>query len=94
VEDSTNERYANPLPKYLQSRWRYIYASVYILCIDDLLKEFDRRYEDLELMNFTLSSITDPPQEGDISKIAELISSVFKENVSELEPEIINLRTD
>jgi hypothetical protein len=45
-------------------------------------------------MNFTVSFITNPFQERDISESAELTSSVFKENVSELELEIMNLQTD
>jgi hypothetical protein len=67
-------------------------ASVYILCIDELLKEFERRFKDLQLMKFIVSFITNPFQERDISESAELIYSVFKENVSELE--IFNLQTD
>jgi len=57
-------------------------VSVYILCIDTLLKEF-------ECIKFTVSFITNLFQERES---AELIS-VFKENVSELEFEIINLQT-
>jgi hypothetical protein len=44
-------------------------------------------------MKFTLSFITIPFQERDISDSAVRISSVFKENVSELKLEIINLQT-
>jgi len=44
-------------------------------------------------MKFTVSFITNPFQERDIKERAELISSVFKENVSELEIGIINLQT-
>jgi hypothetical protein len=69
-------------------------ASVYILCIDKLLKDFEIRFKDFEGMKFTVSFITNPFQERDISDSIELISSVFKENVSELEPEIIDLQTD
>jgi hypothetical protein len=69
-------------------------ASVYNLCIDELLRGFERRFKDSERMNFTVSFITNPFQEGDISESAELISSVLKENVSELELEIINMQTD
>jgi hypothetical protein len=65
------------------------YASVYILCIDKLLKELERRFEDFEHMKFTVSFVTNMFQERDISESAEL-----KENVSELELEIINLQTD
>jgi hypothetical protein len=68
-------------------------ASVYILCIDKLLKEIERRYKDSERMKFTVSFITNPFQERDTSQSAEFISAVFKENVSELELEIINLQT-
>jgi hypothetical protein len=59
-------------------------ASVYILCIDKLLKEFERRFKDFECMKFTVCFITNPFQERDIHENAELISSVFKGNVSEL----------
>jgi hypothetical protein len=45
-------------------------------------------------MKFTAYFITNPFQERDISESAELISSVFKENVSKLEHEIINLQID
>jgi hypothetical protein len=69
-------------------------ASVYILYIDKLLKEFERRFKDFEHMKFTVSFITNPFQERDVSKSAELISSVFRENLSELELEMINLQTD
>jgi hypothetical protein len=69
-------------------------VSVYMLFIDKLLKECERRYKDFEHMKFTLSFITNPYQERDVSEIAELISSVFKENVRELELEIINLQTE
>jgi hypothetical protein len=53
-------------------------ASVYILCIDELLREFERRFKDFKRMKFTVSFITDSFQERDISESAELISSVFK----------------
>jgi hypothetical protein len=69
-------------------------APVYILCIDKVLKEFERRFKDFEHMKFTVSFITYPFQERDVSESAELISSVFKENISELELDIINLQTD
>jgi len=69
-------------------------VSVYILCIDTLLKEFKTRFKDFEHMKFTVSFITNPFQDRDINESAEFISSVFKENVSELELEIINLQTD
>jgi hypothetical protein len=69
-------------------------ASVYIPCIDKLLKEVERIFKDFERMKFTVSFITNQFQERDISESAELISSVFKENVSDLELEIINLQTD
>jgi hypothetical protein len=69
-------------------------ASVLILCIDELLKEFERRFKDFERMKFTVPFITDPFQERDKSESAELISSVFKENVSELKLEIVNFQTD
>jgi hypothetical protein len=45
-------------------------------------------------MKFTVSFITNPFQESDIRESAELISFLFKENVSEPELEIINLQTD
>jgi hypothetical protein len=37
-------------------------APVYILCIDKLLKGFERRFEDFERMKFTVSFITNPFQ--------------------------------
>jgi hypothetical protein len=69
-------------------------ASVYILCIDKLLKELERRFKDFEHMKFTVSFITNPFQERDVIQSAELISSVFSENVNELVLEIINLQRD
>jgi hypothetical protein len=45
-------------------------------------------------MKFIVSFITNPLQEMGISDSAELTISVFKENVSVLELDIINLQTD
>jgi hypothetical protein len=45
-------------------------------------------------MKFTVSFITNLFQGRDVSESTELISSVFKENVSELELDIINVQTD
>jgi len=55
-------------------------ASVYSLCIDKLLKAFERRFN--------------PFQERDLSESTELTSTVFKGNVSDLERELINFQTD
>jgi hypothetical protein len=67
-------------------------APVYILCIDKILKECERIFEDFGLiklmMKFTTLFPTNPFQEGLISE------SAFKETVSELDLEIINLQTD
>jgi hypothetical protein len=52
---------------------------VYILCIDKLLKKFQRRFKDSGCMKFTVSFINNLFQEMDISEGAELISSVLKE---------------
>jgi hypothetical protein len=52
--------------------------------------------EDLKTLSsfkFTVSFITNPFQERDVSENAEPISYVFKENVSELKLEIINFQT-
>jgi hypothetical protein len=35
-------------------------VSVYILCVNKLLKESERRFKDFEHMNLILSSITHP----------------------------------
>jgi hypothetical protein len=79
----------------VQSRADYTFdESVYILCIDKLLKEFERRFKDFESMKFPVYFITNPFQERDVGESAELISSVFKENVSELKLENINLEAD
>jgi hypothetical protein len=45
-------------------------------------------------MKFTVSFITNLFQERDISENTELTSSVFRENMSEPELEIINLQTN
>jgi hypothetical protein len=45
-------------------------------------------------MKFTVSFNINPVQGRDISESIELISSLFKQNASELEHEIINLKTD
>jgi hypothetical protein len=68
-------------------------ASVYILCTDKLFKKSERRFKDFNHKKFSVSFITNLFQERDTSESAELLSSVFKENVSELEHEIINLHT-
>jgi hypothetical protein len=60
-------------------------ASVYILCIHILLNASERRFKDSEHVKFTVSFITNPFQEMDTCKCAELLSPVFKENVSEVE---------
>jgi len=57
-------------------------ASVYILCINRLLKEFEKRFKDYECMKFTVPFITNPLQQRNISERAKLISSVFKESIS------------
>jgi hypothetical protein len=67
-------------------------ASFHILCTDKLLKE-SQRFKEFGSMKFTESFIISIPiQDRDISEGAELIASVFKENVSELELDIINLQ--
>jgi hypothetical protein len=43
-------------------------------------------------MKFTVSFTTNPFQQRDISASVELISSVFKGNVSELELDLINVQ--
>ena len=43
---------------------------------------------------FTLSFITNPPQERVINEIAAIVSSVYKENVNKVELDVINLHTD
>jgi hypothetical protein len=45
-------------------------------------------------VKFIVSFITIQFQERNVNESAELTSSVFKENVSELELEIVNLKTD
>jgi len=48
-------------------------VSVYILCIDGLLKESERRFKDFEHIKFTASFITNLFQERDVSESTELI---------------------
>jgi hypothetical protein len=48
--------------------------------------------EDSKTLKFTVSFITNPFQEMDISENAELTSPAFKENVVELELQITNLK--
>jgi hypothetical protein len=60
-------------------------ASAGILWSDELSKQFRGRSKDSEFIKFTMSFINNPFQERDIHESAELISSVFKENVSEPE---------
>jgi hypothetical protein len=50
--------------------------SVYIVCMEKLFKEFERRFKDSECTKFTVSCINNPFQERDASE------SVFKVNVS------------
>jgi hypothetical protein len=69
-------------------------VSAYILCIDKILQQFGRRFEDSERIKCTVSFIANPFQERVVRESAELISSVFKENVRELELLIINFKTD
>jgi hypothetical protein len=57
-------------------------ASVYILCIDKLLKEFEKIFKGFQNMKFTVSFITNPFQETDISESGAIISSVLQENIS------------
>lgn len=67
--------------------------SVNILFIGKLLKKSERRFENFEHMKFAVSFFTKSQQERDV--IADLVY-VFKENVSEVELEIITskLQTD
>jgi hypothetical protein len=65
-----------------------------MLHIDTLWIKFERRFKDFERENFTESFIANPFQEIDLIERAELISPLLKENMSELELEIINLQTD
>jgi len=69
-------------------------ASVYILCIDTLLKQRERKFKGFELMKFTVSSITNVFYERDVFERTEFISSVFKGNICEILHEIINLQRD
>jgi hypothetical protein len=62
---------------------------VYILCIDKLLKEIERRSKDLWNMKFTESFITNWLEESDTSERAELIAPLFKGNVGELDIDIV-----
>jgi hypothetical protein len=43
---------------------------------------------------FTIYFITNPPQERVINESAAVISSVFKENVNEVELDVINFHRD
>jgi hypothetical protein len=66
--------------------------SVYILCIDKLLEEFERICKEFQRMKFIVSFANNPFQGKNISGKAELISSVLKEHMSELELRIINFQ--
>jgi hypothetical protein len=76
MEDSADEKYYSPnVRSYPNSIFN---VSAHILCIDKLLKEFEK-LEDSERMKFTLSFTTNL-----ISRHGyELTSSAFKENVTE-----------
>jgi hypothetical protein len=50
-------------------------ASVFILCIDKLLKEFGRRFAGFKLTILTASFITHPFQDRDISENLYLLYS-------------------
>jgi len=67
-------------------------AFVYILCIDKLLEEYEKRFKDSEWSSQPF--ITNLFQKREVGEGAEIISYVLNENVSELELEIINLQTD
>jgi len=43
---------------------------------------------------FTVSFITNPPQERLINESAAIISSVFQDNVNKVKLDVINLHTD
>lgn len=43
---------------------------------------------------FTVSFITNPPQERVINERAAIISAVFKENMNKVELDVINFHTD
>jgi hypothetical protein len=62
-------------------------ASVYILFTDNLLREYERP-EDNEHIK-VVYFIANPFQERDVNDNDELVSSAFKENVQEIELEII-----
>jgi hypothetical protein len=63
-------------------------ASVYILFTDNLLRKYERP-EDNKHIKVIAYFIANPFQERDMSDSAELVFSVFKENVQEIELEII-----
>jgi hypothetical protein len=63
-------------------------GASYILFIDKPLKEF-QRLEDSERTKVAMPFIVNPFQERDVVDSAELVSSMFKENVWEVELEIV-----
>jgi len=63
-------------------------ASVYILT-DNLLRGYEMPEHNEHIKVFVYFS-ANPFQERDVSDSAELVSSVFKENVQEIELEIIS----
>jgi hypothetical protein len=48
------------------SQHGYKSATIYILCINKLLKESERRFKGLECLKCTVSFVTNPFQERDI----------------------------
>ena len=63
-------------------------ASVYILFTGNLLREYESP-EDNKHIKVVVYFIVNPFQKRDVSDSAELVSTVFKENVQEIELEII-----
>jgi hypothetical protein len=69
---------------------------IYIPCHKKLLKDLERRLKDTDRPNFLLPSVTSSYRERHVrvSESAQLISWVFKGNLSEVDLEIIHLPTD
>lgn len=95
MEGSVDERSAKPtFLLFKVALLIHLLASVYILCIDKLLKMCEKKFKHFELMKFIVSFITNVFYERDIFERTEFISSVFKGKTCEILHEIFNLQRD
>lgn len=61
-------------------------------CILINYQEYENGFEDFQPIKFTVSFNANPFHKQDIREYAAIISPVFKENFSELKPEIIKFQ--